>query len=170
MKNIALVLLVVSTILTVLSTTAEARRWRHFRHARHSRVAESADDSVVVQARKESPCEAQRVVEMRNAILAAHVLCKETITGSMYDNFVIRNRKRIGAANKTAVDFHMKKYGNRRIFDKLDTVVMNRISIEASKNPPYFCSRMESLAPLLTTLNVDELLKRQTQLEVPTCD
>lgn len=144
MKNIASTLLVVSAVLALRPNAAEAK--------------------------KESPCEAQRVVEMRNAVLAAHLLCKETITGEEYDRFIIKNRKRIAEANKAAVRWHMKTYGSRARFDKLDSQVMNRTALESAKNPPYFCSRMESLKPMLKVMTIDQLLAKQTQLEVPSCN
>jgi hypothetical protein len=144
MKILAAVLVLLAAVLTCLSSTAKAKA--------------------------ETPCEAQRVVEMRNAVMAAHLLCKQVITGQMYDDFIIRNRKRIAAANSVAVTWHMKKYGSRAKFDALDSHVMNSISMVSSKNPSGFCERMEAFKPLVQSLSVDDLLKKQTQLELPTCD
>jgi hypothetical protein len=145
MKNIASTLLVASAILALRPSAAEA-------------------------AKKETPCEAQRIVEMRNAVLAAQLLCKETITIEDYNAFILKNRKRIFEANKVAVRWHMKTYGSRARFDKLDSQVMNRISSVSAQNPPYFCSRMETLKPMLKSMRIDELLAKQTQLEVPICN
>lgn len=119
--------------------------------------------------KRNTPCEAQRVVEMRNAVMAAHLLCKTVVTGEMYDAFVIKNRKRIKQANDVAVQWHLKKYKSRKHFDALDSEVMNSISMVSSQNPGYFCERMKEFAPLVQTLSVDELLKKQTQIELPVC-
>ena len=125
---------------------------------------------LVAEGRSQNWCEAQRVVEMRNAVLAGSLLCKEVITPKIYDRFIIKNRSRIKAANDIAVAYHMKKFGSRKHFDHLDTMTMNTNAQRSAKNPVWFCERMKIIAEQVQKMNIIELLAKQNELDIPTCD
>jgi len=120
--------------------------------------------------KKLSWCEAQRVVEMRNAVLDASLLCSKVVTADDYNSFIRANRERIKFANTLAVTYHMKRFGSRSRFDKLDSYVMNINSAIAAKDPAAFCEKMKSIKAQIKTKTIDQLLATQTELQVPVCD
>lgn len=114
-------------------------------------------------------CKAIRTVEMRNAVLASHLLCKHVISADDYNSFIIANRRRIQRANKIAVAYYMDCDGSRVRFDKLDSQQMNSVASASSVNPAAFCEKIQTLKHLISSENIDDLLATQKLIEIVNC-